>query len=152
MTVSSEEFLNIQTARECGFTLKRARDIIRTYSQMHRTDKYSQHGAIIWSVWLNSWVFVYNLSGCGFESRCSHLFKVIYQNSHCSKKISFFGLTERTRMRLDGNGDFLLNICGRTLFTIYFEVWKWTIKYTLLYKQRFYKQHQSEIGKKPSKC
>ena len=24
-------------------------------------------------VWLNSWVFIYELSGCGFESRCSHL-------------------------------------------------------------------------------
>ena len=24
-------------------------------------------------VWLNGWVFVYELSGCGFESRCSHL-------------------------------------------------------------------------------
>ena len=25
-----------------------------------------------WPVWLNGWVFVYELSGCGFESRCSH--------------------------------------------------------------------------------
>ena len=24
-------------------------------------------------VWLNGWVFVYELSGCGFESCCSHL-------------------------------------------------------------------------------
>ena len=24
-------------------------------------------------VWLNGWVFVYELSGCRFESRCSHL-------------------------------------------------------------------------------
>ena len=23
-------------------------------------------------VWLNGWVFVYELSGCGFESRCNH--------------------------------------------------------------------------------
>ena len=28
-----------------------------------------------WSVWLNGWVFVYELSGCGFESRCCHLKK-----------------------------------------------------------------------------
>ena len=28
-------------------------DMIRTYSQMHRTDKYSQHSSIIWPVWLN---------------------------------------------------------------------------------------------------
>ena len=48
-------------------------DMIRTCSQMHRTDKYSQHSSIIWPVWLNGWVFVYELSGCGFESRCSHL-------------------------------------------------------------------------------
>ena len=32
-----------------------------TYSQMHRTDKYSQHSSIIWPVWLNGWVFVYEL-------------------------------------------------------------------------------------------
>ena len=25
------------------------------------------------SVWLNGWVFVYELSGCEFESRCCHL-------------------------------------------------------------------------------
>ena len=27
----------------------------------------------IWPVWPNGWVFVYKLSGCGFESRCSRL-------------------------------------------------------------------------------
>ena len=37
------------------------------------TNTYSQHSSIIWSVWPNSWVFVYELDGCGFESRCSHL-------------------------------------------------------------------------------
>ena len=26
-----------------------------------------------WPVWINGWVFVYELSGCGCESRCSHL-------------------------------------------------------------------------------
>ena len=47
--------------------------MIRTYSQRHRTDKYSQHSSIIWPIWLNGWVFVYELSGCTFESSCSHL-------------------------------------------------------------------------------
>ena len=70
---SSKEFFDIQATTECGFTLKRAHDMIRTYSQMHRTYKYSQHSAIIWPVWLNSCVFVYELSGCRFESSCSHL-------------------------------------------------------------------------------
>ena len=57
---------------ECRFTLKLVRDMIITYNQMHRTDKYSQHILIIWPVWLNGWVFVYELSGCGFESRWCH--------------------------------------------------------------------------------
>ena len=30
---SSKEFLDIQATVECGFTLKRVRDMIRTYSQ-----------------------------------------------------------------------------------------------------------------------
>ena len=42
-------------------------------SQMHRTDKYSEHSSIIWPVWPNGWVFVYELSGSGFESSYSHL-------------------------------------------------------------------------------
>ena len=45
--VSSKEFLDIQTTIECGFTLKRVRDMTRVYSQMHRTDKYSEHSSII---------------------------------------------------------------------------------------------------------
>ena len=70
---SSKEFLDIQANIECGFTLKHVRGMTRTYSQMHRIDKYSQHSSIIWPVWLNGWVFVYELSDCGFESSCSHL-------------------------------------------------------------------------------
>ena len=46
---------------------------VRTHIQMRSTDKYWQHSPIIWSVWLNGWVFIYELSGCGFESRCFHL-------------------------------------------------------------------------------
>ena len=72
-TASSKEFLDIQATVECGFTLKLVRDMIKTYSQIHRTDKYSQHSWIIWPVGQNGWVFVYELSGCGFESRCIHL-------------------------------------------------------------------------------
>ena len=45
----------------------------KNVSQMHRTDKYSQHSQIIWPIWPNAWVFFYKLSGFGFESRCSHL-------------------------------------------------------------------------------
>ena len=51
--------------------------MIITYSQVHRTDKYSQHSSINWSVWLNSWVFVYKLSDCKFEFCCCHLKKLL---------------------------------------------------------------------------
>ena len=51
--VSSKEFLDIQATIECRFTLKLVRDMIITYSQMHRTNKCSQHSSIIWPVWLN---------------------------------------------------------------------------------------------------
>ena len=37
------------------------------------TDKNLQHSSINWPVWLNGWVFIFKLIGCGFESRCSHL-------------------------------------------------------------------------------
>ena len=50
---SSKEFLDIQATMECEFTLKRIRDMTRTYSQMQRTDKYSEHSSIIWPVLLN---------------------------------------------------------------------------------------------------
>ena len=33
----------------------------RTYSQIHRKDKYSEHSSIIWPVWPN---------GCGFTLKC----------------------------------------------------------------------------------
>ena len=36
---------------KCGFTLKCVRDMIRTYSQLQHTGKYSEHSSIIWSVW-----------------------------------------------------------------------------------------------------
>ena len=58
---------------ECGFTVKRIRDMIGTYSQMHRNYKYSQLSSIIWSVWQNGWVFFYQLGGGGFQSNCTHL-------------------------------------------------------------------------------
>ena len=60
--ISSKEFLDIQATIECRFTLKRVRDLIITYSQMHDTDKYSQDSSVIGSV-----------NGCGFESRYCHL-------------------------------------------------------------------------------
>ena len=31
------------------------------------------HTRLEWPVWLKGWVIVYKLSGCGLDSRCSHL-------------------------------------------------------------------------------
>ena len=85
--VSSKDFLDIQDNIECGFTLKRVRDMTKTYSQMHRTDKYSQHSSTIWPVWLNGWVFVHEVSGCGFESSCSQ-YEFILENCYFSFLVS----------------------------------------------------------------
>ena len=63
----------IQTFIECGFTVKLVGDMIRTLSQLYRTDKYSQTSYIIWSFWSYFWVIVFVLSGSGFKSTCSHL-------------------------------------------------------------------------------
>ena len=48
--VSKKEFFDIKVNIECGFTLKPVRDMIRTYSQMHCRDMYSQFSSIISSV------------------------------------------------------------------------------------------------------
>ena len=60
-------------AKQTKWHDKNVRDMIRIDSQMHRTDKSSQHSSIIWPVWLNGWVFVCKLSVYGFHSHCSHL-------------------------------------------------------------------------------
>ena len=49
---------------------------------MHCTDKYSQHSSIIWPVRPNGWVFVYELSGCGFESSCNLIYTLLRSNKH----------------------------------------------------------------------
>ena len=63
----------IQATIECGFTLKHTRDMIRTYSQMQRTDKYSQQSPIISPVSQNGWEFVNKLNNWGFQTHYSHL-------------------------------------------------------------------------------
>ena len=44
----ARSFLTFRQTIECGFSLKLVRDMIITYSQMHRTDKCSQHSSIKW--------------------------------------------------------------------------------------------------------
>ena len=46
----SKEFLYIQANIDCGFTLKGVCDMTITYSQMNRTDKYSETSSIVWIV------------------------------------------------------------------------------------------------------
>ena len=75
MLVSSKELLDIQGTIESGFTRKCIRERMTTHSQMHRADKYSLQGSVIWPVWPNGCVFIYELGGCRFENRCSHLDK-----------------------------------------------------------------------------
>ena len=66
-------FLTLRQTVECRVTLNFVRNPIKTYSQMHQADRFSQDRSIIWQVWLTCWVFVYVLSGCVFEFPCCHL-------------------------------------------------------------------------------
>ena len=70
----STYFDNLATIH-CGFTKKCIPDMIRTYNQLHCTE-CSHHNSILWPVWLNGWVFVYKLSGCGFESCCGQSYTI----------------------------------------------------------------------------
>ena len=40
---SNKEFVDCQETIECGFTVKQVRYMTRTYSQIDRADKYSEH-------------------------------------------------------------------------------------------------------------
>ena len=93
LRVSSLYSLPECQATPCSKQAPYRTDKYRTY----RTDKYSQNSSIIWPVWLNGWVFVYELSGCGFEFSCSHLIPlncflilllVAVKYYHCSLRIS----------------------------------------------------------------
>ena len=44
-----------------------------TYCQMYHIYKYSQHSSIVWPAWLNGWVFLSELCGCGFKDLWGHL-------------------------------------------------------------------------------
>ena len=73
LSPSIKELLDSQANTESEFTLKYIRETIITYSEMHCTSKYLQYSSIIKPVCLNGWLFVYELSGCGFEPRCSQM-------------------------------------------------------------------------------
>ena len=63
-----QELVDIQATIELRAILKLVREMVSTCGQMHYRDKYSNNNSIIWTAWLSGWTFVYELSGCGFES------------------------------------------------------------------------------------
>ena len=67
--VSSKKF--IQATIEWKFTVKHVRDIMKT---VKCTVQKSTHNTAqsVRPLWLNCWVFVCKLSGCGFKSHYSH--------------------------------------------------------------------------------
>ena len=56
-SIFSKEFHEIQATIECRFTLTRVRDMIRTYSQMHRTER-NENTAQSYLVSLAKWLSV----------------------------------------------------------------------------------------------
>ena len=70
---SSKEFLDIKATIRVWIHSETCMWHDKNKQSKHRTDKYSEHSSIIWPVWPNGWVLVYELSGSRFESSCSHL-------------------------------------------------------------------------------
>ena len=58
-------FLHVTYGFQSESTLYSCMNVKELLAQMHRTDKYSEHSSIIWSVWPNGWVFVFELTGSG---------------------------------------------------------------------------------------
>ena len=91
MPVSSKDFLNIQATIECEFTLKQVRGMVRTYSQIHRTDKYSTQLNHLAS--LVKWLSVCLRSNFSFESfsqvTCSFYFFHLEEFPNFKVKSSF---------------------------------------------------------------
>ena len=98
--------------------------MIKTYSQMHLADKYSQHSSMIWSVWLNGWVFVYELRGCGLESNCGHLdfrFHACFQQGVPWDSGNYrVWIHSETRTWHDEN--IHLNVCRSNVFNLFWKV------------------------------
>ena len=119
---------------------------------MHRTAKYSQHSSIFWPVWLNGWMFVYELSGCGFESHCSHLI-IDLCSCICEFWLVHTCLCCRPRHKHDVTN--LRNLCqwrenrqkvgGTNWLTLYWLVggergkFSWKCAYAIIFLQACYK-------------
>ena len=72
---------------------------IRNHSHLVRKTSirpFSETGQIL-PVWLNGWMLIYKLSGCGFESRCCHLRK--FYSFESTKDI--FALLKTKIIRID---------------------------------------------------
>ena len=56
--LKAQSSLTFRKTIECRSTLKLVRDMIITYYQTHRTNKYLQRSSVVWLVSLNGWVFL----------------------------------------------------------------------------------------------
>ena len=60
---------------------------------MHQTHEYSQHIWIIWVVWFSDLVYVYELSCCGFDSRCGLIQQIkfwFYEQMQLIQRMKYF--------------------------------------------------------------
>ena len=72
----------LQGAKQSGFwssgrasqrKLERETNVWTSDSNGIRTRNHLVRKRTVWPLWLGGWVFVYELSSCGFESHCCHL-------------------------------------------------------------------------------
>ena len=121
----SRSSLTFRQTIECGISLKLVRDMIIIYSQMYRTEKYSQRSSIVLPVWLNGWVFVYELSGYRFEITLLSIKLQIWGLLQASGPLTFRKATE----------------CGFTLKLVRDMI----IRYSQMHRADKFSQHSSII-------
>ena len=94
-----------------------------------------------WPVWLNGWVFVYNLSGCGFESCCCHL--KILNISLITRIIKNLDLYAYSFQKLVYMKNILIklnvSILWQKMKKILINIWKFGKNSELIYNKKYLK-------------
>ena len=72
----------------CPFTHLTTQKTNKSSQSNQSSQSHLEHSSI-WSVWPNDWVFVYELSGSGFESSCGHRKSKFWKNEKNSWRYHF---------------------------------------------------------------
>ena len=124
-------FLRV-TVCSCHFTyaFQKESTLLLPESQGTPCSKQARNLKFKWlqPVWLNGWLFVYELNGCGFESTCSHLKCLIFS------KITLLFKTRSTKLLISLCWHFCIELRFCETFTAKLRIVKcWSTLYLQAY-------------------